>query len=182
MAELQPPLGQVLGAGFTAAFAAVTPFALFVASGDQAIALLAAAYLFGLPVALLHAFLLGLPAYHLLRRRWALTWTRSALGGLIVGGLPTALVAMLVSGFHQDALWVAGIPAALGGLGGLAFRAMVGRPRGTGPSVQRERAARCRTALFDRSLGAQPSASRTGRSGGLWPCRTSCARRRADRG
>ena len=152
MAEPQPPLGEVLAAGFTAAFAAVTPFALFVTSGDQAIALLASAYLFGLPLALLHAFLLGLPAYHVLRGRWALTWPRSALGGLIVGGLPTAIVAMLTAGFHPDALWIAGIPAALGGLGGLAFRAMIGPP----PDDRRPGATKKGGPLPDRPFDEEP--------------------------
>ena len=128
MNDPHPPLGQVLGAGFVAAFAAVTPFAGFVASGatDQPIPLVAAAYLFGLPLALLHVYLLGLPAYHLLRARWALTWGRSAFGGFVVGGVPTALLSGLVTDFHSDALWAACFPGALGALGGLAFRAWIG--------------------------------------------------------
>jgi len=130
MDEAHPPLGQVLAAGFVAAFAAVTPFAAFVAwaAPNQAIGLLAGAYLFGMPLALLHAFLLGLPAYHLLRSKWALTWGRSALGGLIVGAIPTTLLSGLVTDFQPDVLWTAIFPGALGALGGLAFRAWIGAP------------------------------------------------------
>lgn len=130
MNDVHPPLGQLLGAGFVAAFAAVTPFAAFVASAapDQAVPLIAAAYLFGLPLALLHVYLLGLPAYHLLRVKWALTWRRSALGGLMVGGLPSALLSAFVTDFHPDAPGAACFPGALGALGGLAFRAWIGAP------------------------------------------------------
>jgi hypothetical protein len=128
MDEAHPPLGHVLGAGFVAAFAAVTPVAAFVASGapQQATALVAAAYLFGMPLALLHVFLLGLPAYHLLRSKWKLTWGRSAVGGLVVGGIPTALLSAILSDLHPDALWTVCVPGALGALGGLAFRAWIG--------------------------------------------------------
>jgi len=120
----KPALATVLCAGTAAAFAAVTPAALFVGLMSLNGWELLLVYALGVPVALVPAWVLGLPAYYLLRERWALTWTRAALGGFLVGGVPASLFALTfaqgplpsVEGF----LWF-GLFGAFGGLGFRAF-------------------------------------------------------------
>lgn len=140
MADSQPPLAQLLGAGFLAAVASVAPVAAFMAIADpRQPDLIAIAFLFGMPIALLHAYLIGLPFFVVLSEKWALTWPRALLGGFLVGAAPTAAVAMLTLGPHSDMLWVAGTPGALGTVGAAAFRAMIGpvRRKKGGPSPDR---------------------------------------------
>jgi hypothetical protein len=127
MDDAQPQVGQLLGAGFVAAAAAVTPVAVFMAIADfRQPELVAIAFLFGMPVALLHAYLIGLPFYAVLREKWALTWPRALLGGFVVGAAPAGVVALMTLGPHSDVFWVAATPGALGTVGAAAFRAMLG--------------------------------------------------------
>lgn len=140
MDEPHPPLGRLMTAGFVAAAAAVAPVAAFMAVGDpRQPYLVAIAFLFGMPVALLHAYLIGLPCYVLLHERWALTWPRALVGGFLVGSAPAGLLSVLLVGPHGDVLWIAGTPGLLGTAGAAAFRAMLGPPRieKGGPSPDR---------------------------------------------
>ena len=134
------PVGRLLMAGFVAAAASVAPVAVFMAMADfRQLDLVAIAFLFGMPLALLHAYLIGLPFYVVLREKWALTWPRALLGGFLVGAVPAGLVAMLTIGPHPDVFWIVSAPGALGTVGAAAFRAMVGpapRKKG-GPSLDR---------------------------------------------
>ena len=140
MDDAQPPLGQLLGAGFVASAASVAPVAAFVAVADiRQPDLIAGTFLFGMPIALLHAYLIGLPFYAVLSEKWMLTWPRALLGGFLVGAVPTGTVAMLLFGPHSDIFWIAGTPGALGTVGAAAFKAMLGpagRKKG-GPSPDR---------------------------------------------
>jgi hypothetical protein len=49
-------------------------------------------FLGGVPVALLHATLIGLPAYVVLSRRWTIRWWSAAIGGALTGGVPAGLL------------------------------------------------------------------------------------------
>lgn len=125
-----PSLGELLVAGFVAAFASVAPVAAFMAIADiRQPDLIGIAFLFGMPIALLHAYLVGLPFYLVLGEKWALTWLRALLGGFLVGAAPTGAAAMLTVGPHSDIFWLAVAPGALGTVGGAAFRAMLGPAR-----------------------------------------------------
>ena len=93
--------------------------------------------LFGLPIALFHAFVFGLPIYMSLRRRWRLRWWNATLGGFLVSALPLTLLslpALLAAPVPDDLpvtlygppLWwrltLANVEAGLPGLvGGLTF-------------------------------------------------------------
>jgi hypothetical protein len=118
-----PPLGAVLCAGTAAAFAAVTPVALLMGLTTMNLSVPVAAYLFGVPVALIPSWALGLPAYFMLRERWTLTWAWAAAGGFVVGGLPAAILSLPLGVGPLDSLeaflWV----GLLGACGGLGFRA-----------------------------------------------------------
>jgi hypothetical protein len=81
------------------------------------------AYGFGVPIALVPSWMLGLPAYFVLRERWALTWGWAALGGLVVGGLPAGLLSLAVTRDPPAALGALFWVGLLGACGGLAFRA-----------------------------------------------------------
>lgn len=48
--------------------------------------------LFGMPIALLHAFAVGLPLYLTVRRRWRLRWWSAAVGGFLTGAVPLLLL------------------------------------------------------------------------------------------
>ena len=52
------------------------------------------ALLFGLPIALFHAFVFGLPIYMALRRRWPLRWWNATLGGFLVSSLPLTMLSL----------------------------------------------------------------------------------------
>ena len=115
--------GTILCAGTAAAFAAVTPAALLMSAASGNLWLFLSAYLFGVPLALVHSWALGLPAYFVLREHWDLTWTRAALGGLVVGALPATILFLAVGGRATGALGMAGSTGLLGAAGGLGFRA-----------------------------------------------------------
>jgi hypothetical protein len=109
-----PSRARVGVAGLAAAAAAPVPLAVGmlvgVAGGGElaAILLLPLIMLVGLPIALLHVVLLGLPLYLALRRRWRIGWPFSTLAGAVIGSLPMAL------------LWDPASALVVGGLGGLA--------------------------------------------------------------
>ena len=129
MDDAPSPLGRLLGAGFVAAFAAVVPLAAVVAVADpKQPALVGAVFLAGVPYALLHVLLVGLPFYVLLRERWALTWPRALVGGFLVGSVPTGLLSVLLFGADPEVLWMAATPGGFGVVGAAAFRAVLGRP------------------------------------------------------
>jgi hypothetical protein len=121
MPDRPPSPLRLVAAFFLAAAAAPLPFALGVAVGtpDSAIDLALMVMLFGFPLALLHVLLLALPAYLLLRRRWPVTWANSAVLGLLIGALPTAVL--------SEGLTTLASTGACGLVGGLVFR-MVLRP------------------------------------------------------
>jgi hypothetical protein len=118
-----PPLGAILCAGTAAAFAAVTPVALLLGLATMNPWVFLSAYMFGVPIALVPSWTLGLPAYFRLRDRWALTWPWAASGGFVVGALPAGLLSLAVSRDPPAALGMLLWVGLLGACGGLAFRA-----------------------------------------------------------
>jgi hypothetical protein len=77
--------------------------------------------LVGFVIAALH-LVLAVPVYLLCRRRWRLEWWNSAIGGALIGGIPSMLLAGL-----EGAL-----SAPCGLVGGLAFWAVLRGSRGEG--------------------------------------------------
>jgi ABC-type tungstate transport system substrate-binding protein len=67
----------------------------------------------GVQIALLHAVLVGLPAYLLLSRRGRVRWWHAGLGGALIGGVPLGL--FFISGGVESAL-VLGLAGLVGGL------------------------------------------------------------------
>jgi hypothetical protein len=125
MPEETPSLGTMLCAGTAAAFAAVTPLALFVGLLTMNPLFLLSTYMFGVPLALVPSWTLGLPAYLVLRERWALTWGWAALGGFFVGGLPAALLSLPFAQQPGDPMEVFVWFGLFGAFGGLGFRAFL---------------------------------------------------------
>jgi hypothetical protein len=121
MADRPPSPFRLLSAFLMAAAAAPLPFALVMGIGtpESGIAVPLMVMLFGVPLALLHVLLLALPAHLLLRRRWPVTWVNSALLGLLIGAVPTAVL--------SGGLLPLATSGACGLAGGLVFR-MVLRP------------------------------------------------------
>jgi hypothetical protein len=118
-----PPLGAVLCAGTVAAFASVTPVALLLGLATMNPWVFLTAYVSGVPIALVPSWVLGLPAYLVLRERWALTWGWAALGGFVVGGLPAILLSLPLAVGLSDSLEAIFWFGLLGACGGLGFRA-----------------------------------------------------------
>jgi hypothetical protein len=122
-----PELHRVANAALVAAFAAIGSLTaaglVLLAASPRSVGgigeILVFAFFLGVPLAALHALGLGLPLYLLLRRRWALTPARAALGGFAVATVPWLLLA-LGSGAPAleaaGALGFAGLPGAIGGL------------------------------------------------------------------
>ena len=106
--EYLPAQGAIGRAGLAAAAAAAGSVALAVvmlAPLEQAG--MAVLFLtFGLPIALFHVFVLGLPLYLRLRRRWPLRWWSAGLGGFFVGAAPIASLSL--PGLLRDAYSDAG--------------------------------------------------------------------------
>ncbi|MET1111225.1 MAG: hypothetical protein ABWX67_06845 [Allosphingosinicella sp.] len=124
MDEALPSPGRVVGAALMAALAAPAALALFLialAPSETGVAVIA--LVFGFPVALVHALVIGAPAYILLREKWALTWIRSAVGGFAVAALPWGLFLLSMSPDRWNVALAAGMIGALGMVGGLAFAA-----------------------------------------------------------
>lgn len=95
----QASAARIAAALFAASAAA--PFAfgiMLVAQAPQeGIWLMLPSVVFGFPVALLHALLLALPAYLMMRRRWRLAWWSSAAAGFLIGALPALLLTRSVA-------------------------------------------------------------------------------------
>jgi hypothetical protein len=112
----------ILCAGTVAAFAAVTPAALMFGLISMNGGLLLFAYVVGVPIAIVHSWLLGIPAYLFLRERWALSWEAAALGGFVVGLLPATVLSLVLDvGGIDFSVVIAGMLGACGGLGFKAF-------------------------------------------------------------
>ena len=91
-----------------------------------------AAAVFVLIVALLHAFLVGLPIHAFLPARWRASLLVNLLGGFLTGGVPLPLLVLILSGgsdadagsnfvFYQGLLSAAAALGGLGLVGGLVF-------------------------------------------------------------
>ncbi|HEX8225260.1 MAG TPA: hypothetical protein VF605_15710 [Allosphingosinicella sp.] len=126
MVESIPARGRVIGAALMAALAsAVSLSALFVALAPSQFAAAGFAFFVGLPIALLHSLVIGVPAYLVMRQLGALTWRRSAIGGFAVGALPWGLFAFFVSVDGWSVLMTVGMMGGSGMIGGLAFAAVL---------------------------------------------------------
>ena len=109
-----PSAGRIALALVAASAAAPLPFALFlVTQAPDQFWVLPAILIFGFPAALLHALLLALPTYLLVRRRWPLAWWSSGAIGFLIGIAPSALFLP-----RSPATFVVG---ACGIAGGVAF-------------------------------------------------------------
>jgi hypothetical protein len=62
----------------------------------------------------------------------AIDWAQSIIAGFVIGAVPLAIWAWLVSSPYEDtsagSILLAAIPGVLGMLGGLTFRAIIGPP------------------------------------------------------
>jgi hypothetical protein len=90
----RPSAGRVAAALLAASAAAPSAFGLMLVAQAprEGFWLLLAAVTFGFPVALLHALLLALPAYAIVRRWWRLKWWNAAATGFLIGVLPASLL------------------------------------------------------------------------------------------
>jgi hypothetical protein len=130
MDEQAPTGGRVAAAALAATLASVTAAAVAML-GPKLLTnpgLAVIAFLLGAPVALLHLLILGLPLYHLLRRRWALTWWRAALAGFAVGSLPLALLMLASESEPPEWIGAALLGSVPGLVAGLAFWLVLRRP------------------------------------------------------
>jgi len=122
MTEDHPSGARIVAGCFLAAASAPFPAALSlvaIVSPAAGPGTALATLIFGIPIALLH-LPLALPIYFLLRRHWRLAWWNSALGGVLVGTLPAAV---LLPGWQ-----VIMVGAACGSAGGLVFWAILRTP------------------------------------------------------
>jgi hypothetical protein len=89
------PRFSVFPAALAATFAPATLgalAALIVEPSADGTVLAAMVFHFGMMIAALHVFILGVPLYLLLRRRGPVRWTTVAAAGLVIGALPAAIV------------------------------------------------------------------------------------------
>ena len=123
MIDEPPSAGRLAIALLAAAVAAPAPLALMLtfSAPEAVLPALLVVVLFGFPIALAHAALLGLPAYFLMRRRWRLRWWLAVPAGGVIGALPSFV------------LWRDGVTSlmlfACGALGGLVFWLVARTPR-----------------------------------------------------
>lgn len=123
MIDERPSGARLTAALLAAAVAAPSPLALVLtfSAPEAVLPALLMVTLFGFPIALVHAALLGLPAYFLMRRRWRLDWWRAVPAGGVIGALPSFV------------LWREGVTSLLlfacGALGGLIFWLVARTPR-----------------------------------------------------
>jgi hypothetical protein len=103
---------NVSGGAIMAAIVAALPI-MFVGYGFGVLL-----YPFAVVVTSLHAALLGVPLYYLLRRWFDVGWTGSAIAGLVVGVTPLLLLSVSRE-LEPLVFWFC---AGSGLLGGLAFR------------------------------------------------------------
>lgn len=132
MIRTYPPSGRVIAGFSLASAAAAAPTILL---GSFAVI----AFPIGFVLAAAHAFLLGGPIYLMLRRRYEVGFLNSAVLGFLIGALPFAFFTLAMEGPRTagpqswavfNALMPSPIFGALGAIGGLAFRAMIGRNEG----------------------------------------------------
>ena len=137
MFQTYPSPGRVTLGLIVAALAAAAPTIIL---GPIAVFVLP----FSLAVALAHAFILGLPAYLVLRRRRPLDYGVSTIAGFVIGFVPVLVLVTLISmpnsgsftGETSTAAWfreIIGLPiifGLLGSMGGLVFRRVVGADEG----------------------------------------------------
>ena len=95
--------------------------------------------MFAIVVAAAHALVLALPAYLILRRWFELGFVNSVAAGSLIGGIPVTILVFVdrLSGGYApplttlaqvwEMLGPSAVCAGLGVLGGVAFRAVVGR-------------------------------------------------------
>ena len=126
---------RIFFACIAAAGAAAFPTILF---GPWAIIVLPVAFL----IAAAHAFLIGLPAYLVLRERRPVDWPEALYAGFLIGALPLTVWQLFINAMSGE--FAFSIPAfvifgVLGMIGGLVFRAVVGRPEA--PEREHETAA-----------------------------------------
>ena len=123
MIDERPSGARLAAALLAAAVAAPAPLALILTFSEPAAILgaLLMVTLFGFPIALVHAALLGLPAYLWMRRRWRLGWWHAVPAGGVIGALPS----FLLWGDARTALLL----FACGALGGLIFWLVARTPR-----------------------------------------------------
>jgi hypothetical protein len=107
----KPSPGRLVGGCRAATASAPVPYAVLISLEEGPSAgLLIFVMGFGFVIAALH-LLLAMPTYSLLRRRWPLTWWNAALGGFVVGALPTGALSL-----GWGALAWSGASGAMGGL------------------------------------------------------------------
>ncbi|MES2441936.1 MAG: hypothetical protein V4574_03835 [Pseudomonadota bacterium] len=127
-------LTAAAGAALIAAtVGAVASGLLFVGmAGPLALMVMVVAFLIGLPVALIHAILLGFPLYLAVEKLGGrLSRLGAAFAGLAVGGLPVAVLIGMSEAPYGRSIWdgsaVVFVLFALSGLaGGLFFRRRLG--------------------------------------------------------
>jgi len=83
------------------------------------------AFPIGFVIALVHAVVLGLPAYFLLRPLWRAGWAVAAIAGFVIGALPTALFILPSVGLTNGGLWTPLLAGLCGFLGGSTFYAVI---------------------------------------------------------
>ena len=119
---------RVTAACLAASAAAATPAFIL---GPLAIL----AFPIGFVIAGFHVGFLGVPLYLVLRRWFALNWLWSIAGGFVVGACPYALLALPSVTDEYGYAWGWSVVAGgCGAIGGLFFRAVIGRP--TSPTGQ----------------------------------------------
>lgn len=121
MGEGTPSIGRVGGALLLASVAAAAPTILL---GP----LVVIAFPIGFVIAMVHAVVLGLPVYLLLRRYRMLGWIPVGLAGFGIGATPVGLLSLDgATRASADVFWIVGLFGLFGALGALIFRARLGR-------------------------------------------------------
>ncbi len=96
-------------------------------------------FLYAFPVALAHAFGLGLPVYSILRRRWRASLGACLLGSFLIGAVPMSLLLLLATypaglddqraGDHYMEMVASAVGlGVLGLVGGITFWLVLRRP------------------------------------------------------
>lgn len=121
MNDETPSIGRLAGALLLASAAAASPTILL---GP----LVVIAFPIGFVIALIHAVVLGAPAYLLLRRYRLLGWGPVVLAGFAIGAAPIGLLSVGETPAPSgEGLWIVGLFGLFGLLGALAFRVRMGR-------------------------------------------------------